>query len=226
LPAATGCYEVASRRVFVVLAFWPRYSEDFSMISCVRTLSQNNWVKNAHQRSPQTHRWSRLYWRFYRNIVATDDHRLLQCCDRISNTIPVISSISVRILVTHCEAAKEIVSFIRSGRHGSTMTLLITYFQLVYTFGIFSRRIFLALLDIFLQPNIHRTWIVVGNNFRPLSDMFVWEMSSSVRLLQGSARRSSFFTELSERLRWVRLTGKPSNFKPDVWLRLRYLQLG
>jgi hypothetical protein len=31
--------------------------------------------------------YCRLYWRFYRNPVAADDHRLLQGCDRISNTI-------------------------------------------------------------------------------------------------------------------------------------------
>jgi hypothetical protein len=30
---------------------------------------------------------TRLYWRFYRNIVASVRDHWLQCCDRISNTI-------------------------------------------------------------------------------------------------------------------------------------------
>jgi serine/threonine protein kinase len=34
-------------------------------------------------------RW-RLYWRFYRNIVASDLDHWLQCCDRISNTISLL----------------------------------------------------------------------------------------------------------------------------------------
>jgi hypothetical protein len=40
-----------------------------------------------HDRDFYWRSYVRLYWRFYRNTVATDEHRLLQCCDRISNTI-------------------------------------------------------------------------------------------------------------------------------------------
>jgi hypothetical protein len=37
----------------------------------------------------------RLYWRFCRNIVAGSFNSLLQCCDRISNTIPLAYVINV-----------------------------------------------------------------------------------------------------------------------------------
>jgi hypothetical protein len=39
----------------------------------------------------------RLYWRFYHNTVAADDHRLLQYCDRISNTISFFCHVLPRL---------------------------------------------------------------------------------------------------------------------------------
>jgi hypothetical protein len=49
-------------------------------------------VISANTQNPPPWIVTRLYWRFYRNMVASDLDHWLPCCDRTSNTISMYST--------------------------------------------------------------------------------------------------------------------------------------